>query len=60
MHTHTHLVEVALVDGLSDVSDLAALVGLPLLLVELVGQRLQLGQRHLQGQPVSVAHRSVL
>lgn len=54
------LVEVALVHGLGDVADLAALVGLSLLLVELLGQRLQLGQGHLQGQTVGVAHWCVL
>lgn len=54
------LVEVALVHGLGDVPDLAALVGLPLLLVELLRQRLQLGQGHLQGQAVGVANWRVL
>lgn len=54
------LVEVAFVHGLSDVSDLAALVGLPLLFVELLRQRLQLGQGHLQRKTVGVAHRCVL
>lgn len=54
------LVEVALVHGLRDVPDLAALVGLPLLLVELLRQRLQLGQGHLQGQAVRVANWRVL
>lgn len=54
------LVEVALVHGLRDVPDLAPLVGLPLLLVELLRQRLQLGQGHLQGQAVGVADWRVL
>lgn len=54
------LIEVALVHGLGDVPDLAALVGLPLLLVELFSQRLQLGQGHLQGQAVGVADWCVL
>ena len=54
------LVEVALVHGLGDVSDLTALVRLSLLLVQLLRQRLQLRQRHLQGQPVAVAHWGVL
>lgn len=54
------LVEVALIHGLCDVTDLAALVSFPLLFVELLCQRLQFSQGHLQGQTVCMTNWCVL
>lgn len=54
------LVEVALIHGLCDVADLAALVSFPLLFVELLCQRLQFSQGHLQGQTVRMTDWCVL
>lgn len=57
----THLVEAAAVaDALGQLLDLGHLVGQPLLLIELLGQRLQLGEGELQGEPVGVAPGRVL
>lgn len=56
-----HLVEAAAVaDALAELLHLGQLVGHALLLVELLGQRLQLGERQLQRQPVGVAAGRVL
>ena len=54
------LVEVALIHGLCNVADLAALVSFPFLFIELFSQRLQFSQGHLQGQTVCMTHRCVL
>lgn len=56
-----HLVEAAAVaDALAELLHLGQLVGHALLLVELLGQRLQLSERQLQRQPVGVAAGCVL
>lgn len=56
-----HLIEAAAVaDALGQLLDLSHLVSQTLLLVQLLGQRLQLREGQLQRQPVGVASGGVL